>query len=92
MEHVTRTKNNIYIYLEYIKDGDLSRYLEAKRRISQSEAISFLRQICEAYKELYKRNIIHRDIKPANILIDLTQKEPRLLLSDFGFAKTLSQD
>ncbi|KAL4484341.1 hypothetical protein ABPG72_006452 [Tetrahymena utriculariae] len=92
MEHVTRTKNNLYLFLEYIKDGDLSKYLENKRRLSQEETISFFRQIVNGFKELYKRNIIHRDIKPENILLEKKENHKRLLISDFGFARVVNQD
>ncbi|KAL4439378.1 hypothetical protein ABPG74_017041 [Tetrahymena malaccensis] len=92
MEHVTRTKNNLYLFLEYIKDGDLSKYLENKRRLSQEETIFFFRQIVNGFKELYKRNIIHRDIKPENILLEKKENHKRLLISDFGFARVVNQD
>lgn len=92
MVHVTRTKNNLYLFLEYIKDGDLSKYLENKRRLTQEETLYFFRQIVNGFKELYKRNIIHRDIKPENILLERKENQKRLLISDFGFARVLSQD
>lgn len=46
-------------------------------------------RIASALKYLHSINIIHRDLKPENILL-----EKYLLpkLSDFGFAKSLSQE
>lgn len=52
MVHVTRTKNNLYLFLEYVKDGDLSKYLESKRRLTQEETLYFFRQILNGFKEL----------------------------------------
>jgi len=43
MEHVTRTKNNLYIFLEYIRDGDLCKYLEYHKRLSEAETLFFFR-------------------------------------------------
>lgn len=51
--------------------------------MSEGEAISFFRNICDGFKILQQNNVIHRDIKPANILI----KNGQAKLTDFGFAR-----
>jgi serine/threonine protein kinase len=86
--HVTRTQNNLYLFLEYCRDGDLTTALKARGgRLSEKEAVEYFRQICEGFRELYENNILHRDIKPANILLH----ENKAKLSDFGFAKVTEE-
>lgn len=84
---VARTQHNLYMFLEYCMDGDLKEYLKKKdgNRLSEQEALMFLRHIVEGFKELHKHKIIHRDIKPANIM--LTNGLAKI--SDFGFARIL---
>lgn len=75
------------MFLEYCADGDLKDYLSTKegKRLSESEAIYFLKHLVEGFKELYAKKIIHRDIKPANIMLN----EGNAKISDFGFSRIL---
>ena len=45
-----------------------------------------MKQLLEAFKFLYKNNIMHRDLKPDNILLH----NGSIKLADFGFCKALS--
>jgi serine/threonine-protein kinase ULK/ATG1 len=44
-----------------------------------------LKQICNGFKEVHKKNIIHRDVKPANFLIHNNVVK----IADFGFARVV---
>lgn len=44
-----------------------------------------MKQVCEAVAFMHDANIAHRDLKPQNILLD---RNFRIKLADFGFAKT----
>lgn len=82
---VSRTPNNLYMFLEYCMDGDLKEYLKRKKNnmLSEPEAILFFKHIVEGFRELQKHSIIHRDIKPANIMLS----SGRAKISDFGFSR-----
>jgi len=56
--------------------------------LTVNEAVVYFRQLCEAFRELSKKNIVHRDIKPHNILLN----EGKCKLGDFGFAKHFCDD
>lgn len=89
MYAATRTSRNLYMFLEYCRDGDLKELLKAKKGVlSESEALHYFRQIIEGFKILYQNRIIHRDIKPANILIH----ESIAKITDFGFARVIEGD
>lgn len=89
MYAATRTARNLYMFLEYCRDGDMKELLKKSGgHLSESEALVYFRQIVEGFKSLYSKNIIHRDIKPANILLH----EGTAKITDFGFARVIDGD
>lgn len=78
----------MYIITEFCEDGDLYHYLDRKKKLPESEAKKYLKQLMKGAEYLHANGIIHRDLKPANILI----KNGICKLSDFGFAKSLDGD
>jgi serine/threonine protein kinase len=77
------TKNNYYLVITYCNNGDLEAYLKNTGRLSESEAIYFLMQIMNGFRELHKHKIMHRDVKLANIFLN----DNTVVIGDFGFAK-----
>lgn len=59
---------NIFIAMEYVPGGDLSRHV--KRRLSTPEITTIARQVLEGLCILHRLDIVHRDIKPAVSHID----------------------
>lgn len=89
MYAATRTSRNLYMFLEYCRDGDIKELLKAKKgHLSESEAVLYFRQVIAGFKVLYHNRIIHRDIKPANILLH----EGVAKITDFGFARVIEGD
>lgn len=78
----------MYIVTQFCQDGDLYKLLQKKKKLSENDAKSFLKDIMNGAKYLHKNGIIHRDLKPANILL----KNGVCKLSDFGFAKSLNSE
>ena len=84
---IKKTSNNFYLILEYCNEGDLSEYIKAKKLLTEEEAVEFLLQIFNAFKDLVKAKIMHRDFKLANIL----KHNGNIKIADFGFSKLLGQ-
>ena len=82
LEEYCETANNTYLFMEYCKDGDLQGKLNKHKKLAESEALYYLKQMMNACRELHKQGVIHRDLKPPNFLID----GDTLKICDFGFA------
>ena len=82
-------QNNFYIVMEKPeKCVELFDYINQKRVLDEGEARVFFRQIVTAVQYCHSKGVVHRDIKDDNILIDLKNREIKLI--DFGVARSLS--
>jgi serine/threonine protein kinase len=78
----------IYIIMEYVPYGELSKELRDHGPMPEPMVQTITRQVLHALDYLHKRNITHRDIKPDNILI--ASRDPLIVkLSDFGLSKSV---
>jgi len=74
------------ITMEYIKGSNLSELLlEKGRPFYPAEIVDWLKAIGVALDYAHGEGILHRDVKPANILLN---EQGRILLADFGIART----
>lgn len=73
--------------MEYCNGGDLEKYLENKKRLTEDEATTFLKQILNGFRGLHEVNAMHRDFKVANVLLH----EGMCKIADLGFAKQLDK-
>src|SRR5712691_9162364 len=78
-----------YLVMPYISGGTLRDIMEREGQLILPKVINYLEQLAAALDFAHARGVIHRDIKPANIL--LTQ-EGRLLLTDFGLVKIVTEE
>lgn len=78
-----------YLVMPYISAGTLRDVMERDGQLAFGTAINYLEQMAAALDFAHARGVIHRDIKPANMLLT---PEGRLLLTDFGLVKILSDN
>ena len=78
-----------FITMEYVEGDDLRTILHQRTKLPPHEAAEYVEQICRALDAAHSVGVIHRDLKPQNIMVD---KTGRLLVMDFGLAKTLEGD
>jgi len=76
----------LYITMEYVKGKDLKGFIGGKVKLSQEEAITIAKQVCEGLAEAHELGVIHRDLKPQNIMID---ERGQTKIMDFGIARSI---
>lgn len=76
-----------YLVMPYISGGTLRDVMEREGKMSFTSAANYIEQMAGALDFAHARGMIHRDIKPANMLLT---PDSRLLLTDFGLVKILS--
>jgi hypothetical protein len=78
-----------FFAMEHVHGRSLERVIAEKGPLSVEKAVKYISQIARAIDYAHKNGVIHRDIKPANILVD---SSGRLLVTDFGVSKMLSNE
>ncbi len=78
-----------FITMEYVEGENLLSLIREKKKFSPEEAVEIMQQVCRALEAAHTVGVIHRDLKPQNIMRD---KTGRILVMDFGLARTLEGD
>ena len=77
-----------YCVMNYM-DRSLSQLIDDKGRLTEAEALRYIRQVSETLKYVHSKGMLHLDIKPGNIMID---EEDNPILIDFGTSKQYDEE
>ena len=78
-----------FITMEFVEGQDLRALIQEKRKFSPEESVEIMQQVCQALEAAHNVGVIHRDLKPQNVMRESTG---RILVMDFGLARTLEGD
>lgn len=78
-----------FITMEFVEGQDLRALLREKKKLAPEDAVEITQQVCQALDAAHSVGVIHRDLKPQNIMRD---SSGRILVMDFGLARTLGGD
>ena len=78
-----------FITMEYLEGENLHQILKARGKLEVAEAVEIMEQVACGLAAAHREGIIHRDLKPGNIMRD---KSGRVVVMDFGLARTFSGD
>jgi serine/threonine-protein kinase len=78
-----------YIVFEYVEGETLKERIRRTGRLAIPEAVAYAIEIARALECAHEGGIVHRDVKPQNVLVD---PEGRAKITDFGIARTLSEE
>ncbi len=87
-------EGRFYLVMKYISGGDLAARLRAAPggRIDEKTVSEWALQIADvlAYLHGLPTTIVYRDLKPSNLMLD--GKTGRVMLIDFGIARSINQE
>ena len=78
-----------FITMEYLEGENLHQLLKQQGKLEVAEAVNIMEQVACGLAAAHREGIIHRDLKPGNIMRD---KNGRVVVMDFGLARTFSGD
>jgi eukaryotic-like serine/threonine-protein kinase len=78
-----------FITMEFVEGRDLRALIHEKKKYSPEEAVEVMQQVCQALQAAHSVGVIHRDLKPQNIM---REESGRILVMDFGLARTMEGD
>lgn len=76
-----------FLVMEYIEGRTLAEALAAEGSFGAVKGLGVVRQVAAALAAVHEKHIVHRDVRPSNILRE--DATGRVVLSDFGLARTL---
>jgi hypothetical protein len=79
VDGVHRSARNVWLAMEYVDGGDLSR-LRGRPAV---EIVRIVQTVAEALAHAHRAGVVHRDLKPSNVLLTAAGS-PRI--ADFGMA------
>ena len=83
----------IYLVMELLQGGDLFDRIVQKGSYTEVESRRVMRRLLNAVYYLHEvQNVVHRDLKPENILVVNRQSDIEIKLTDFGLAKSITED
>ena len=78
-----------FITMEFVEGEDLRSLILENKKFPPKEAVEIIQQVCRALEAAHGVGVIHRDLKPQNVMRD---KSGRILVMDFGMARTIEGD
>jgi eukaryotic-like serine/threonine-protein kinase len=78
-----------FITMEFVEGEDLRSLILENTKFFPKDAVEIIQQVCRALEAAHGVGVIHRDLKPQNVMRD---KSGRILVMDFGMARTLEGD
>jgi len=79
----------VYFVMGYVDGESLAGRLRRRHALPAEEVRRITKETADALGMAHAMGVIHRDVKPDNILLEGTRR--RVMVTDFGIAKALSQ-
>lgn len=86
---VLSTKSKVFMVMELVNGGELFEEIMRHKRLSESYARFYFRQLIEGLQYCHDHGVYHRDLKPENLLLD---ENKTLKITDFGLSSLRAGD
>ncbi len=78
----------LYIAMEFVDGVDGQDLVLRDGLLEVERSLHLIKQVVQALRHAFEKNIVHRDIKPSNLLITA---DDHVKLADFGLARSLDE-
>jgi eukaryotic-like serine/threonine-protein kinase len=78
-----------YLVMPFVQGESLHELLNRAGPLPPREAMFIVAQVANALQQAHRSGIVHRDVKPGNVLV---RPDGRLMLTDFGIARSVAAD
>ena len=78
-----------YFAMERVQGEAITDYCD-RHRLTNSQRIALVIEVCRGVEHAHQKGIIHRDLKPSNVLVAVEDGKPVPKIIDFGIAKTIA--
>jgi serine/threonine protein kinase/Flp pilus assembly protein TadD len=86
----TSASGRPYFVMELVQGRPITTFCD-EHRLTPSERLELLAQVCLALQHAHQKGIIHRDVKPSNVLVARHDGRPVVKVIDFGVAKAVGR-
>lgn len=83
-----REQSLTFFNMELIRGETLAHRLKGKAPLTTAQALPIIQQLVDALTAAHERGIIHRDLKAANVMLDSSGPALRVVVMDFGLARS----
>eukprot|EP01063_Lacrimia_lanifica_P041138 TRINITY_DN9510_c2_g1_i1.p1 TRINITY_DN9510_c2_g1~~TRINITY_DN9510_c2_g1_i1.p1 ORF type:complete len:739 (+),score=264.32 TRINITY_DN9510_c2_g1_i1:176-2392(+) len=85
-----QSQTHLFLLFTFLSGGELFYHTQnCDGHFSEKRSAFYIAETALAVSYLHSKKIVHRDLKAENLVLD---SEGHLILTDFGFAKTLTDD
>ncbi|MFF0491287.1 serine/threonine-protein kinase [Nocardia sp. NPDC004068] len=79
----------LWIAMQYVRGTDAAAVLARQpATMTPMRALRIVTEVGKGLDYAHRKGLLHRDVKPANFLLSEGEEEERVLLTDFGVAKS----
>jgi serine/threonine protein kinase len=81
-------RRTLFFTMELLSGSTLDARLDERRQMSTAEVLPIAEQIAAGLEAAHSSGVVHRDLKPGNIMLLRAGDRERVVITDFGLARS----